>query len=86
MIFYIEGINSRAASRGSVAAGQNNPYKKRWSATETVIIIKSGIWSSTPPHLFRLIIRSVRYENGNLVKFHENEGVELHSRRQPDWL
>ena len=86
MIFYIEGINSRAAGRGSVAAGQNNPYKKRWSATETVIIIKSGIWSSTPPHLFRLIIRSVSYENGNLVKFHENEGVELHSRRQPDWL
>ena len=33
-----------------------------------------------------MILRGFRYENGNLVEFHENKGVELHSRRQPDWL
>ena len=33
-----------------------------------------------------MIIRGFRYENGNLVEIHENKGVELHSRRQPDWL
>ena len=86
MIFYIERINTRVAVRGSVAECQNNPYKEKWPTNETVIIIKSGLWSSALPHLIRLIIRSVSYENSNLVKFHENEGVELHSRRQPDWL
>ena len=49
IIFYIERINARVVGRGSVAGGQNNPYKKRWPSTETVIIIKIGKSSSTPP-------------------------------------
>ena len=85
--FYIESINSWAAGVGSVTGSQRNSYKKKCCPPhETVIIIKSGVWFPRPPHLIRVIIRGVRYENGNLVEFHENKGVELHSRRHPDWL
>ena len=56
MIFYIEGINSRASGRGSVATGQNNPYKKKVAQHKTVIIVKSVKPSSTPPQIYSDIL------------------------------